>query len=90
MPCCRPTSARTRWPSSASSPSTPTTCLTDAGATVFNGIAHLDNDLLIWDQCVTTNKAVIAQRVAGLRPRFYDPSTERPANPDPAQVYGDN
>jgi hypothetical protein len=40
-------------------------------------------DLPAWDECVTEVKAVVAQRVAQLDPRYFDPAAgERPENPD--------
>lgn len=65
-------------------------CLTAHGARFDSDIATFDtgtDPAAVWDQCVTDVQAVVEQAVSHLAPRFYDPATERPANPDPPLLY---
>lgn len=64
-------------------------CLVDAGATIIDNVAAVADDLAVWSNCVSTTKNTIAGAVADLGATFYDPATQRPTDPDPAQVYGD-
>lgn len=63
-------------------------CLTGHGATLNVGeVATFPDDvdqIAVWTQCVITVQQVVADAVKTLNPRFYDPVTERPENPDSA------
>jgi len=61
-------------------------CLINDGATIAGNVA--DTTTNVWDRCVNQTKATVTDAVDALHPRFYDPSTERPTNSDPAMVYG--
>lgn len=70
-----------------------TTCLTVNGATINAGnVATFADDIdqsAVWNSCVATVKEQVTDAVNQLDPRYFNPATERPENPDPATVYND-
>lgn len=67
-------------------------CLTTGGGTLAGDVATFPPDvdqIAVWDQCVEQIDESVADAVTDLNPRFYDPNTERPQNPDPALVFND-
>ncbi len=68
-------------------------CLTDHGGTIGEGdVATFADDvdqIGVWNDCVISVKQVVADAVTAMSPRFFDPVTERPENPDPATIYSD-
>lgn len=45
--------------------------------------AAAQDDTLTWSICVVQVQALVQQAVDGLNPRFYDPATDTPQNPNP-------
>jgi hypothetical protein len=67
-------------------------CLTTGGGTLVGDVATFPSNvdqIAVWDQCVEKVNEIVADAVKDLNPRFYDPSTDRPQNPDPALVFND-
>jgi hypothetical protein len=69
------------------------TCLTANGGTINAGnVATFADDvdqIAVWNDCVATVKEQVTDAVNQIGPRYFDPATERPENPDPATVYND-
>lgn len=67
-------------------------CLTSGGGSFNDDVATFPADVdqgAVWDRCVAETKQIVGEAVDDLNPRFYDPSTERPENPDPSHEYSD-
>lgn len=67
-------------------------CLTTSGGELVGDVATFPSDVdqaAVWERCVGETKQIVGAAVDELRPRFYDPSIERPQNPDPALVFSD-
>ena len=68
-------------------------CLTVSGGEVGSGgvttFPEGVDQPAVWNRCVVEVKDVVGQAVSELVPRFYDPASERPENPDTPFSFGD-
>ncbi len=67
-------------------------CLTTSGGALAGDVATFPSDVdqaVVWQRCVGETKQIVGDAVKELNPRFYDLSTERPQNPDPALAFND-
>lgn len=68
-------------------------CLARNGGTVGVGdVATFAIDVdqvAVWNDCVTSVEQVVADRVTEIHPRFFDPATERPTDPNSPFGSGD-